>query len=98
MEQLAELLFVLGSMDRLELLSKIRLKKCRLGELSAKISATPQETSRHLMRLRDAMLIEKDSTGLFGLTALGEIVLSLLPSMNILALHIDYFMSHEVMS
>src|SRR5207244_6016045 len=46
----------------------------------------------------DAMLIEKDSTGLFGLTALGEIVLTLLPSMNFLALHKDYFMSHEVMS
>jgi predicted transcriptional regulator len=97
-EELAELLFILASIDRLKLLSEIGVKKSRLGELTNKISATPQETSKHLMRLRNAQLIEKDSDGFFGLTALSEIVLTILPSIGFLAQHRDYFLHHDISS
>jgi predicted transcriptional regulator len=58
LEEIAELLFILASIDRLQLLSEIGVKKSRLGELTNKISATPQETSKHLMRLRSAQFLE----------------------------------------
>jgi predicted transcriptional regulator len=98
LEEIAELLFILASIDRLQLLSEIGVKKSRLGELTNKISATPQETSKHLMRLRSAQLIEKDPDGFFGLTALGKIVLTILPSINFLAQHKDYFLHHDISS
>ncbi len=99
MEHLAELLFILASVDRLTLLSEMATeKKCRLNQLTSKLSATPQETSKHLMRLRDAKLIEKDSDGFFGLTAFGRIMLNLLPSIGFLTQNREYFLSHDISS
>ena len=98
MEHLAELLFIIASIDRLTLLSEIAIEKRRLSQLSAKLPATPQETSKHLMRLRYAKLIEKDSDGFFGLTAFGKIILNLLPSIKFLTQNREYFLSHDISS
>jgi predicted transcriptional regulator len=98
LEHLAELLFILASVDRLTLISEIAIEKRRLNQLSAKLSATPQETSKHLMRLRNAKLIEKDSDGFFGLTAFGKIIVNLLPSIRFLAQNREYFLSHDISS
>jgi predicted transcriptional regulator len=98
LEHLAELLFILASIDRLTLLSEIATEKRRLSQLAAKLSATPQETSKHLTRLREAKLIEKDSNGFFGLTAFGKIILNLLPSINFLTQNREYFLSHDISS
>ena len=98
LERLAELLFILASMDRLTLLSEIIIEKRRLSQLTAKLSATPQETSKHLMRLRNAKLIEKDSDGLFGLTAFGKTIVNLLPSIRFLTENKEYFLSHDISS
>jgi predicted transcriptional regulator len=98
LEQLAELLFILASIDRLTLLSEIAIEKRRLSQLTAKLAATPQETSKHLMRLRDAKLIEKDSDGFFGLTPFGKIMLNLLPSIRFLTQNREYFLLHYISS
>lgn len=98
MEQLAELLFILASIDRLTLLSEIATEKRRLSQLTTKLSATAQETSKHLTRLRDAKLIEKDSDGFFSLTAFGKIVVNLLPSIKFLTENRKYFLSHDISS
>ncbi len=99
MERLAELLFILASIDRLTLLSEIAIeKKLKLSQLTAKLSATPQETSKHLTRLRDAKLIEKDSDGFFGLTAFGKIIVNLVPSFRFLTQNREYFLSHDISS
>lgn len=98
MEHVAELLFILASIDRLTLLSEIATEKRRLSQLTTKLSATPQETSKHLVRLRDAKLIEKDSDGFFGLTAFSKIIVNLLPSIRFLAQNRDYFLSHDISS
>jgi predicted transcriptional regulator len=98
LEHLAELLFIIASIDRLTLLSEIAIEKRRLSQLTTKLSATPQETSKHLMRLRNAKLIEKDSDGFFGLTAFGKIILNLLPSIRFLTQNREYFLSHDISS
>jgi predicted transcriptional regulator len=98
LEHLAELLFILASIDRLMLLSEIAIEKRRLSQLSTKLSATPQETSKHLTRLRDAKLIEKDSDGFFGLSAFGKIIVNLLPSIRFLTQNREYFLSHDISS
>jgi predicted transcriptional regulator len=98
LERLAELLFILASIDRLTLLSEISNEKSKLSQLTTKLSATPQETSKHLMRLRDAKLIEKDSEGFFSLTAFGKIIMNLLPSIRFLTENREYFLSHDISS
>jgi predicted transcriptional regulator len=98
LEHLAELLFILASIDRLTLLSEIAIQNRRLSQLTTTLSATPQETSKHLTRLRDAKLIEKDSDGLFSLTAFGKIIVNLLPSIRFVTENREYFLSHDISS
>lgn len=98
MEHPAELLFILASIDRLTLLSEIAIQNRRLSQLTTALSATPQETSKHLTRLRDAKLIEKDSDGLFSLTAFGKIIVNLLPSIRFVTENREYFLSHDISS
>jgi predicted transcriptional regulator len=98
MEGLGELLFDLSSTDRVTLLREIDREKLRLSQLATRLSATVQETSRHLMRLNQASLIGKDSEGLYFLTAYGKAVLRLVPSMDFLSRHRKYFVSHGVTS
>ena len=98
MEHLAELLFILASIDRLTLLSEIAIENRRLSQLTTALSATPQETSKHLTRLRDAKLIEKDSDGFFSLTAFGRIIVNLLPSIRFVTENREYFLSHDIFS
>jgi predicted transcriptional regulator len=98
LEHLAELLFILASIDRLTLLSEIAIENRRLSQLTTALSATPQETSKHLTRLRDAKLIEKDSDGFFSLTAFGRIIVNLLPSIRFVTENREYFLSHDIFS
>jgi predicted transcriptional regulator len=98
MEGLGELLFDLSSTDRVRLLREINKERLRLTQLAARLSATVQETSRHLMRLSHANLIGKDSEGLYFLTAYGKAILRLMPSMDFLSRHRKYFVSHDVTS
>jgi predicted transcriptional regulator len=98
LQHLEELLFILASRDRLTLLSEIGVKKCRSSQLTAKLSATRQETSKHLTRLRNAKLIDKDSDGFFSLTAFGKSIVNLLPSINFLMQNREYFLSHDISS
>jgi predicted transcriptional regulator len=98
LEHLAELLFILASVDRLTLLSETAIGKRRLSQLTTKLSATPPETSKHLMRLRDANLIEKDSDGFFSLTDFGRVTVNLIPSLRFLTQNKDYFLSHHISS
>jgi predicted transcriptional regulator len=98
LEHLAELLFILASIDRLTLLSEIAIQNRRLSQLTTALSATPQETSKHLTRLRAAKLIEKDSEGFFGLTAFGRVIINLLPSIRFVTENRDYFLSHDISS
>lgn len=72
LETLAELLFVLASTDRLQVLSSLKDgKKYRLTDLAQKLSSSMQEASKHVGRLREQNFIEKDSSnGNYSLTPL----------------------------
>jgi predicted transcriptional regulator len=93
---MVKLLFDISSSDRLSLLFTIRKENLRLTHLAEKISATIQETSRHLGRLTDANLIEKNSDGSYTLTPYGRLVLILLSSYRFLSKNKDYFLSHDI--
>jgi predicted transcriptional regulator len=96
MEDLADLLFAVASVDRVTLFSAIAKERLRLTQLAAKLSASTQETSRHLSRLQEAKIIEKEADGCFNLTAFGKALLVLLPSLKFLTEHREYFLSHDI--
>lgn len=94
---MVKLLFDISSNDRLTLLFAIRREEnLRLTKLAEKIRATVQETSRHLGRLTEARLIEKNPDGPFTLTSYGKLVLLLLSSYGFLSKSRDYFLSHDI--
>ena len=96
MKETGELLFLLSSADRVNILSAINEERLRLSQLASKFSMTTQETSRQLARLSDAKLIEKDPKGLYGLTGLGNLALKLLPSFGFLVRRSEYLLSHDL--
>lgn len=98
MAELSELLFDLSSTDRVMLLREIDKERLRLSQLATRLSATVQETSRHLTRLSHASLIGRNSQGLYFLTAYGKAILRLIPSMDFLSRHREYFVSHDITS
>ena len=95
-DEIVKLLFDISSSYRLTLLFAVRKENLRLTQLAEKISATIQETSRHLGRLIDAKLIEKNSDGSYTVTSYGRLVLILLSSYNFLSKNKDYFLSHDI--
>jgi predicted transcriptional regulator len=96
MSTAAGLLFELANTDRLRILAEIDREPLRLSQIARKLSATAQETSRHLERLSKTRLIEKDSTSSYRITSFGKLVLSLLPSFELLQKRREYFLSHDL--
>ena len=96
MESPCALMFELANVDRLNILVEIKAKAMKLTNLSKKLDLTVQETSRHLQRLSDAMLIEKKSDGAYHITPYGSNVLLLLPGLEFLVEHRDYFLEHMI--
>jgi predicted transcriptional regulator len=93
---LAELLFELASDDRLRILSEIEKGPLRLSDVSKRLSATVQETSRQLERLVEARLVSKGPESRYETTALGKVALSLLPSFRFVEDERDFVLSHDV--
>lgn len=95
-DDLSQHLLILGSEDRLTLLTTIDRERQRLTSLAKVIRASNQECSRHLSRLTDSSLVRKDSSGFYETTPLGKGVLGLLPSLRFLLKHRSYVLSHDL--
>jgi len=92
----AEMLFELANADRLTILSEVDKEPLKLSQVARKLSATVQETSRHLERLTKARLVEKDSTSAYKTTHFGKLVLALLPSLEFLQRKREYLLTHDL--
>ena len=68
MENACRLLFELSSSERMNLLKKLQKQRMKLSHVSEKLDMTITEASRHLQRLSEAKLIQKDVDWLYGLT------------------------------
>jgi predicted transcriptional regulator len=96
LEEFGELLFALSSSDRMKLLSELQGGDVRLTDLSERLSATAQETSKHLARLVDSRVIEKSPEGAYRLTSFGKLVMETLPSLKFVSQNRKYFLTHDV--
>lgn len=95
MEKIADLLFELSHEDRLNILCQIHNNPIKLSRLSEKLNLHIQETSRHLSRLSEVKLVQKNADGYYYVTPYGEHVIKLLPGFEFLNVHREYFLTHK---
>ncbi|MCW4029584.1 MAG: DUF1724 domain-containing protein [Candidatus Bathyarchaeota archaeon] len=91
-----ELLFELANSDRFKIMLLAEKQKLKLSHISKNLDMTVAETSRHLDRLRENSLLEKNAEGLYELTPFGQLTLSLTPSFEFISKHRDYFKDHTL--
>ena len=96
MEGTCRLLFELSSSDRMNLLQKLQKQRMKLSHVSEKLDMTITEASRHLQRLTEANLIQKDVDGTYGLTHFGNLALSLLSGICFISRNTRYFLDHDL--
>jgi len=68
----------------------------RLTKIGEQVDANNPEVSRHLDRLKNANLVEKAPEGRYHLSPLGEVVLSIIPGLTLVAHQDSYFNDHDL--
>ncbi len=96
MEKMHKLLFELSSLERISIMLELRKSELKLSQISRKLEITVTETSRHLQRLNEAMLIQKNTNGHYKLTQFGSLTLFLLEDLNFVLKHRMYFMEYVI--
>jgi predicted transcriptional regulator len=89
------LFFELASESRLSILLEINRQKGKMREIARKLNLSTTDTFRQLQRLSDAMLIEKQNDGSYGITQYGILVLKSANNLNFLFKHKVFFSSHN---
>ncbi|MEM1941364.1 MAG: hypothetical protein QW248_00700 [Candidatus Nitrosocaldus sp.] len=93
---LDRLLFVLASKDRLTIMQELGKERLRLTDTAKRLNASVQETTRHLSRLSDMKLVERDGYGYYRITMLGSIVMRILQQFRLVLEDGDYFLTHDI--
>ena len=96
MGNLADLLFELSSEERMAILENIREKPMRLSHIANKLKITVAEASRHLQRLSETGLLQKDPDASYRLTPYGSLALTLIQGLSFISQNRNYFQEHDV--
>jgi len=96
LEKLCALLFELANEDRLNILFELKKTPLRLSRVAERFGLTVPETARNISRLSEAKLISKYGDGSYYLTSYGEASLQLLPGLDFLSKHKEYFKNHTL--
>jgi len=96
MEDLCDVLFEFSSIDRMNIMNSLLEERLKLSHVSQKLELTVTETSRHLQRLSDLQLIEKDVEGTFGPTSYGELAIKLLSGLGFVSKNREYILEHDL--
>ena len=96
LEDLCDLFFELSNEDRLRILLQLDREAMNITNLSKKLDLTTQECSRHVSRLGDVGLIQKDIEGLHHVSPYGELILEQLPGLEFISKNRHYFITHTL--
>ena len=96
MDSVADLLFEFTNEDRLAILERLSKGSATLTEIYKELDLKPPETSRHLNRLTDSGLVERNADGLYGDSTLGFLSLKLLSGYKFIYKHRNYFVKHSL--
>lgn len=89
-----DLLFEVSNENRYEILVSLRENGKRITDITREMDLTTPEARRHVSRLGEVGLIQRDVEGFYHLTPYGEIVLIQLREFDFMARHRDYLVSH----
>jgi len=97
MEDLCDLLFEFSSTERMKILKSLLEERLKLSQVSKNLDITVTEASRHLQRLSDMELIDKDVGGAFGPTSYGRVAVRLLKGLDFISQNRQYVQEHDIM-
>jgi len=95
-EEISKVLFELASNRRASILFAVEKKSLKMQQIAKTLDMNVTETFRHLQRLSDAKLVEKQVDGTYMTTSLGGLAIGLLSSLNFILKHGNYFLNHEI--
>ena len=96
-EEFYNLLFEVSNKDRDRILYTLHKEEKRVSDLSRELDLTYSEIRRHISRLQNIDLIQKDLEGYYHLSPYGEVSLSLFYEFDFLSRNRGYFVSHTPM-
>lgn len=94
-EEISKVLFELSSNRRASILLEVKKENLKMQQISKALDMTATETFRHLQRLTDAKLIEKNVDGTYTITTLGGLASGVLSNLNFMLKNTDYFLEHS---
>ena len=97
MKPLCDLLFEFSSQERMNIMQSLLEERLKLSQVSKNLDMTVTEASRHLQRLSDIQLIEKDTDGAFGPTPYGRAAVRLLAGLEFVSGNHEYFLEHDIL-
>jgi len=97
MKPLCDLLFEFSSPERMNIMQSLLEERLKLSQVSKNLDMTVTEASRHLQRLSDLQLIEKDADGAFGPTPYGRAAIRLLAGLDFVSGNREYFLEHDIL-
>jgi predicted transcriptional regulator len=98
MEDLCDLLFEFSSIDRMNIMKTLLEERLKLSQVSKNLDMTVTEASRHLQRMSDIQLLDKDVEGAFGPTHYGKLAYRLLAGLDFISGNRWYFLEHDILS
>jgi len=93
-----DLLFEMSNENRYEILLILREHSKRITDLTRQMNLTTTEVRRHVTRLTEAGLIQRDIEGYYQLTPYGETSLLLFQEFEFLSSNREYFKTHDPLS
>jgi predicted transcriptional regulator len=93
-----DLLFEISNDIRHNILLLLHQKPERMTNIAKMLDLTSPEVSRHLSRLSDTRLIEKDSDNFYHVTSFGQFMLNSLSDLEFSTKYMDYFLKHSAVN
>jgi predicted transcriptional regulator len=95
-ERFYDLFFELSNEHRHGILLLLQEKAMRITDIAKEMGLNNPEIRRHISRLRDVRLIQRDVEGFYRLTPFGEVVLRQLRELEFTSRHREYLTSHSL--
>jgi predicted transcriptional regulator len=93
-----DMLFELSNDIRHKIMMLLVQKPERMTQIARVLELTSPEVSRHLTRLTEAKLIEKNADNFYNVTNFGEYLLNSLVDLEFMVKHRDYFIKHSAVN
>ncbi len=93
-----DMLFEMSNDIRHNILLLLLEKPERMTQIAKVLDLTSPEVSRHLTRLTETKLIEKDADNYYSVTNFGEYLLNSLIDLEFITKHREYFLKHSAVN